>query len=244
MGAPVFLITGGSRGIGEAVALSAARAGHLVLLTYVSNKAAADRVVEQIRGQGGQAQALQADTSKEADIERMFAEADRLGRLTTLVYNSGITGPPSALVDAKTETLSRVLEVNLLGALISAREAVRRMSTRSGGQGGSIVFISSRASLYGGPGEYVWYAASKGGIDSLVTGLACEVATQGIRVNAVSPGVINTEIHASGRLDKILKMLPMQRAGEPEEVAAAVMFLASDTASYVSGANLAVGGGR
>jgi NAD(P)-dependent dehydrogenase (short-subunit alcohol dehydrogenase family) len=242
--ASVFLITGGSRGIGEAIALSAARAGYHVLLTYFSDKSAADSVVERIRAVGGKAQAIQADTSKEADVERLFAAAERLGRLGVLVYNSGITGANSRLADATTETISRVLEVNLLGALICGREAVRRMSTDSGGGGGSIVFISSRAALYGSPGEYVWYAASKGGIDSLVSGLAREVATQGIRVNAVSPGVIDTEIHAPGRLQSVLKLLPMQRAGEPEEVAAAVMFLASDAASYVSGANLAVGGAR
>ncbi len=174
----------------------------------------------------------------------MFAEADRLGRLSVFVYNSGITGKNSSLADVTTEIVSRVLEVNLLGALICGREAVRRMSTSFGGSGGSIVFISSRAAVYGGPGEYVWYAASKGGIDSLVSGLAREVATQGIRVNAVSPGVINTEIHAPGRVESVMKLLPMGRAGEPEEVAATVMFLASDAASCVTGANLAVGGAR
>ena len=244
MTVPVFLIAGGSRGIGEAVALSAARAGYFVLLTYLSNKSAADGVVAGIRGAGGQAQAVQVDTSIEADIERMFAEADRIGRLAVLVYNSGITGTPSALVDVKTATLAHVLQVNLLGAMIAARAAVHRMSTSSGGQGGAIVFISSRAASYGSPGEHVWYAASKGGIDSLVIGLAREVAMQGIRVNAVSPGMIETQIHPPGKLENVSKLLPMQRAGTPAEVAAAVMFLAADTASYVAGANLAVGGAR
>jgi NAD(P)-dependent dehydrogenase (short-subunit alcohol dehydrogenase family) len=242
--APVFLITGGSRGIGESIALSAARAGYFVLLTYLDRKIAAQGVVERIRAEGGKAQALQADTSKEEDVARVFAESDKLGRLAVLVYNSGITGANSPLADVKTETLARVLEVNLLGAMICARDAVHRMSTQKGGKGGSIIFISSRATLYGAPGEYVWYAASKGGLDSLTNGLAREVAAQGIRVNAVSPGVINTEIHAPGRLERVAQLLPMQRPGEPGEVAAAVMFLASDAASYVSGANLAVGGAR
>lgn len=237
-------MTGGSRGIGEAIALSAASAGYVVLLTYLSNQRAADSVVERIRATGGQAHAVQADTSKESDIARVFTEADRLGRLAALVYNTGITGPNSTLVEATTETLTRVLEVNVIGAMLCAREAVRRQSTQRGGRGGSIVFISSRAALYGSPGEYTWYAASKGAIDSLVNGLAREVATQGIRVNAVSPGVINTEIHAPGRVARVLDTLPMQRAGEPEEVASTVMFLVSDAASYVSGANIAVSGAR
>jgi NAD(P)-dependent dehydrogenase (short-subunit alcohol dehydrogenase family) len=215
-----------------------------VLLTYVSNKDAADGVVARIQAAGGRAQALQADTGKEADISRVFAESDRLGRLAALVYNGGITGPSSSLADVTTETLARVLEINLLGAMICAREAVKRMSTQKGGQGGSIVFISSRATAYGSPGEYVWYAASKGGIDSLTIGLGRELGMQGIRVNAVSPGMIKTDIHAPGRLDTFQKVLPMQRAGEPEEVAAAVMFLVSGAASYVTGANLAVSGAR
>jgi NAD(P)-dependent dehydrogenase (short-subunit alcohol dehydrogenase family) len=244
MSAPLFLITGGSRGIGAATALSAARAGYQVLLTYLQNQGAAEAVVARIREQGGQAQALQADTSNEADVARAFAVADRIGPVKALVYNGGITGTPSTLADAETATLRRVLDVNVLGAMICAREAVRRMSTRSGGAGGSIVFISSRASLHGSAGEYVWYAASKGAIDSLVIGLAREVATQGIRANVVSPGVINTEIHVPGRLERMSKFLPMERPGEPDEVAAAVMFCVSDAASYVTGANIAVGGGR
>jgi NAD(P)-dependent dehydrogenase (short-subunit alcohol dehydrogenase family) len=240
----VFLITGGSRGIGEAVAVSAAKEGYVVLLTYVSQKIAADGVVDRIRREGGAAHALQVDTSKEPEIERLFAEVDRLGSLSALVYNGGITGPSSPLADATAETLQRVIDVNLTGAMICAREAVRRMSTSHGGKGGSIVFISSRATLYGSPGEFVWYAASKGGVDSLTIGLAREVGGQGIRVNAVSPGPIRTDIHVPGKLEKIEKGLPMQRAGEPEEVATAVMYLVSDAASYVSGANLAVAGAR
>lgn len=241
---PIFLITGGSRGIGKAVALSAAQAGYRVLLTYLSQKAAADSVVEQIRAQGGEAEALPADTAKQEDVERIFAAAEKLGRIAVMVYNTGITGPNSTLAEAQPETLSRVIEVNLVGALYCARAAVRRMSTKMGGKGGSIVLISSRASVHGSAGEYTWYAASKGGLDSLVTGLSREVAMEGIRVNAVSPGMIDTGIHAPGRLERVAHLMPMQRAGTPEEVAAAVMFVVSKEASYVTGANIAVGGGR
>jgi NAD(P)-dependent dehydrogenase (short-subunit alcohol dehydrogenase family) len=241
---PVFLLTGGSRGIGEAIALQAAQAGYLVLFTYTSNEPAANAVTARIRAAGGEAQAVQADTGRVADIERLFAAADRLGRLAALVYNGGITGPSSPLAAASNETLQHVVDVNLTGALICSREAVRRMATSTGGQGGSIVLISSRASQYGSPGEHVWYAASKGGIDSLTLGLAREVGAQGIRVNAVSPGPIRTDIHVPGKLDAISAALPMRRAGEPAEVAAAVMFLVSEAASYISGANLAVAGAR
>ncbi|HEY8509536.1 MAG TPA: SDR family oxidoreductase [Steroidobacteraceae bacterium] len=243
MSAPVFLVTGGSRGIGEAVAVAAAREGFCVLLTFVQHESRAAEVVERIRNAGGQAHAIQADTAEEKDIHRIFAEADRLGRLATLVYNSGITGAHSPLVDASTETIDRVLAVNLRGAILCSREAVRRMSTRLGGSGGSIVLISSRASFYGSPNEFVWYAASKGGMDSFTYGLAREVATEGIRVNAVSPGPIVTEMHRPGKLEVGAKRSPMQRAGLPEEVASTVMFLASDAASYVTGANLVVSGG-
>jgi NAD(P)-dependent dehydrogenase (short-subunit alcohol dehydrogenase family) len=243
MSAPVFLVTGGSRGIGEAVAVAAARQGFCVLLTYVQHEGRAAEVVERIRGAGGQAHAIQADTGEESDILRVFAEVDRRGRLATLVYNSGITGAHSPLVDASTQTIDRVLAVNLRGAILCSREAVRRMSTRLGGTGGSIVLISSRAAFYGSPNEFVWYAASKGGMDSFTNGLAREVATEGIRVNAVSPGPIVTEMHRPGKLEVGAKRSPMQRAGSPEEVASTVMFLASDAASYVTGANIVVSGG-
>jgi len=243
MSAPVFLIMGGSRGIGEAVALAAARQGLFVLLTYASHKERAAQVVERIRAEGGQALAVQADTANEVDIGTVFREVDRLGKLTVLVYNSGITGPHSPLAEAETETIDRVLDVNLRGALLSAREAVRRMSTRFGGSGGAIVFISSRAAFYGSPNEFVWYAASKGGMDSLTNGLAREVANEGIRVNAVSPGPIATEMHRPGKLEVGAKRAPMQRAGTPDEVASTVLFLASAAASYVTGANLVVAGG-
>jgi NAD(P)-dependent dehydrogenase (short-subunit alcohol dehydrogenase family) len=244
MDTPVFLITGGSRGIGAAIAIRAARAGYVVLLTFAERSAAADHVVAEIRAAGGQAHAFRADTGKPADVTSLFAEADRLGRLAAMVYNGGITGPSSPLIDASDATLAQVVDVNLLGALLCSRESVRRMSTERGGRGGSIVLISSRAAFYGSPGEHVWYAATKGGVDSLVTGLAREVGGQGIRVNAVSPGPIDTEIHVPGKLDRIAGNLPMRRAGTPDEVASAVMYLVSDEASYVAGANLAVAGAR
>jgi NAD(P)-dependent dehydrogenase (short-subunit alcohol dehydrogenase family) len=241
---PLFLITGGSRGIGKAIALSAARAGYRVLFTYLSRKDAADGVIGEIRAAGGEAEALQADTSSAADVERIFAAAGKLGRMEVMVYNAGITGRNSTLAEAETAMLARVIEVNLIGALYCARAAVRCMSTKMGGKGGSIVMISSRAAVHGSPGEYTWYAASKGGIDSLVTGLALEVAAEGIRVNAVSPGMIDTSIHEPGRLERVKPLMPMRRPGTVDEVAAAVMFLVSKDASYVSGANIAAGGGR
>lgn len=241
---PVFIVTGGSRGIGAAIAADAAAAGYQVLLTYAGRADLAEAVVDEIRAKGGQAQAVRADTAKAEDIKRLFAVADELGRLAVLVYNGGIVGPSSGLLDATDETLSSVIDVNLTGALICSREAIRRMATTLGGQGGSIVLISSRAALYGAPGEHVWYAASKGGIDSLTMGLAREVGAIGIRVNAVSPGPIATDIHVPGKLERIAAGLPMQRVGQPSEVSAAVMFLVSDAASYVAGANIAVAGAR
>jgi len=244
MSAPVFLVTGGSRGIGAAIAADAGRAGYSVLLTYANEAAPAEAIASDIRAAGGLAEAVRADTGKPQDIQALFGAADRLGRLAVLVYNGGVTGGSGLLADVSDETLANVVDVNLTGAMIASREAVRRMSTRLGGQGGSIVLLSSRATLYGSPADHVWYAASKGGIDSLTYGLAREVGAEGIRVNAVSPGPIRTEIHSPGRLEKIEKSLPMGRAGEPGEVAAAVMFLASDAASYISGSVLAVGGGR
>ena len=239
----VMLVTGGSRGIGEAVAVAGAQRGYDVVLSYATNEARAAAVVQRIQAAGGRAHAVQADTGVEADIERLFAAVDARGRLTALVYNGGITGAHSPLADATTETIDAVLNVNLRGAILCSRAAIRRMSTRFGGQGGAIVLMSSRATFYGSPSEFVWYAASKGGVDSLTNGLARELGTEGIRVNAVSPGPIVTEMHRPGKLDVGAKRAPMQRAGTPEEVAETVLFLVSDAASYVTGANLAVAGG-
>jgi NAD(P)-dependent dehydrogenase (short-subunit alcohol dehydrogenase family) len=243
MPAGVLLVTGGSRGIGEAVAVLGARRGHDVVLSYASSAARAEAVVARIRDEGGNAEAVHADTARDGDIDRLFAAVDRRGRLATMVYNSGITGAHSPLADADTSTIDAVLDVNLRGAILCCRSAIRRMSTRFGGEGGAIVLVSSRASLYGSPNEFVWYAASKGGMDSLVNGLGREVAQEGIRVNAVSPGPIATEMHRPGRLEVAEKRSPMQRAGTPEEVAETVLFLASGAASYVTGANLSVSGG-
>jgi NAD(P)-dependent dehydrogenase (short-subunit alcohol dehydrogenase family) len=240
----VFLVTGGSRGIGAAVARAAGAQGYFVLLTYAGRADAAEEVVASIKALGGRAAAVQADTGRREDVARIFVAADQHGPLSALVYNGGITGGVGVLAEQTDETLASVIEVNLTGALLSCREAVRRMSSRQGGQGGSIVLISSRAASLGSPAQHVWYAASKGGIDSLTVGLAKEVAGEGIRVNCVSPGPIATEIHAAGRLDEIRDGLPMKREGTAEEVAAAVMFLTSDEASYIAGANIEVAGAR
>ncbi|MCW3835907.1 SDR family oxidoreductase [Sphingomonas canadensis] len=245
MTSPLFLVTGGSRGIGAAIARSAAVAGYRVLLSYAGRADAAEAVADAIRAEGGVAEAVRADTGRPEDVAALFAAADRMGGpLAAAVYNGGITGGVGMLADQDDATLARVIEVNLTGALIFAREAIRRMSTRLGGQGGSIVLLSSRASQIGSPAQHVWYAASKGGIDSLTIGLAKEVAAEGIRVNGVAPGPIVTEIHAEGHLDRIVDALPMKRIGEPQEVADAVMYLVSDRASYVAGTTILVAGAR
>ena len=243
MSKPVFLIVGGSRGIGAAVAQLAGAQGYEVVLTYAGQADRAAAVVDSIRTAGGSAHAVKADVSLEADIQALFQEVERIGPLKVMVFSSGITGTASTLMDASTDTIARVLDVNLLGAILCGREAVRRMSTDHGGTGGAIAFVSSRASTYGSPNEFVWYAASKGGLDSFAIGLAREVAAQGIRVNLVSPGPIDTEMHRPGRLDQGASRTPMQRAGTPLEAAEAVIFLVSDAASYITGANLAVSGG-
>lgn len=239
----LFLVTGGSRGIGAAIARRAAANGFEVILTYATQAARAEAVAADIRAAGGSARAVHADTGQPADVAALFAQVDSVGPLAAMVYNSGITGPASPIAAASVETLARVIDVNLTGALLCAREAVRRMARSAGGSGGNIVFVSSRAAQYGAAGEFVWYAASKGGIDSLTIGLAREVGGEDIRVNAVSPGPIDTEMHRPGRLAEGAARAPMGRAGTADEVAATVMFLVSDAAAYVSGANVSVAGG-
>jgi NAD(P)-dependent dehydrogenase (short-subunit alcohol dehydrogenase family) len=245
MARPVLLIAGGSRGIGAATARLAGARGYDVAVNYKSNSKAASAVVEAVKNSGGKAVALQGDMALEADIERVFAEAARaLGPVTHFVHSSGVIGKMSRLVDAPADVLREVIDVNLYGGMLCAREAVRRMSTARGGPGGAIVLISSIASLTSGANEYIFYAAAKAGIDALVVGLAREVAKEGIRVNAIRPGPTDTEIHEPGRLARVTPQLPMGRAGEPNEIAEAILFLLSDAASYVSGSVLNVSGGR
>lgn len=242
---PVLLIAGGSRGIGAATARLAGSRGYDVAVNYVSNNDAAASVVEAVKKAGGKSVALQGDMAIEADIVRVFDEAGKaLGPITHFVHSSGIIGKMSKFVDAPAKVLREVIDVNLYGGMLCAREAVRRMSTARGGPGGSIVLLSSIASVTGGAGEYVFYAAAKAGIDGLVVGLAREVAKEGIRVNAIRPGPTDTEIHEPGRLDRVTPMLPMGRAGKPDEIAESILFLLSDAASYISGAVLSVAGGR
>lgn len=245
----VLIVTGGGRGIGAAVARLAAGQGYAVCISYLNNRAAAEAVVASIAAQGGRAIAVQADVAVEAQVLRLFEQADAaLGRLTALVNNAGILERQSRVEDMDAARITRVLATNVVGSFICAREAVRRMSTRHGGMGGGIVNLSSRASRLGSPGEYVDYAASKAAIDTLTIGLAKEVAAEGIRVNAVSPGLIYTDIHASGgepgRVDRVKNAVPMQRGGYPEEVAQAVLWLLSEQASYTTGATIDVAGGR
>ena len=242
---PVLLIAGGSRGIGAATARMAAQRGYDVAVNYKSNAKAAAAVVEDVKKSGRQTLALQGDMSVEADIERVFDEtAKALGPITHFVHSSGIPGKNSRLDAASAETIRGVIDVNLYGGILCARAAVRRMSTAHGGKGGSIVMLGSVASVTGGAGEYVFYAAAKGGIDSLTIGLAREVAKEGVRINTIRPGPTVTEIHEPGRLERITPLLPMQRPAEPDEVAETILFLLSDAASYITGALINVSGGR
>jgi NAD(P)-dependent dehydrogenase (short-subunit alcohol dehydrogenase family) len=242
---PVLLIAGGSRGIGAATARMAAQRGYDVAVNYLNNAKAAAAVVEDIKKSGRQGLALQGDMSVEADIERVFDETTQaLGPITHFVHSAGIPGKNSRLDGASAQTIREVIDVNLFGGILCARAAVRRMSTAHGGKGGSIVMLGSIASVTGGVGEYVFYAAAKGGIDSLTIGLAREVAMEGVRINTLRPGPTVTEIHEPGRLERITPLLPMKRPGEPEEVAEAVLFLLSDAASYISGALLNISGAR
>jgi len=243
------IITGGSRGIGAAIARLAGARGYGVALSFVRDAAAAESVVQDIFRGGGRAVAVQADVVQERDILNLFQTAHReLGRIAGLVNNAGITGGFARVESVSAEKVSQVFTVNVVGAILCAREAVRRMSTRNGGAGGSIVNISSRAAHTGAAGEWVHYAASKGAIDSFTIGLAREVATEGIRVNAVAPGLIETDLHAANgapdRLTRLAPSIPMGRAGKPEEVAEAVLWLLSREASYTTGTILEVGGGR
>lgn len=245
----VLLVTGGSRGIGAAVALLGAREGYRVAVNYSASAAAAEAVVAQIVGGGGDAFAIAGDVGKEADVLAMFtAVRERWGPIDALVNNAGVVGHKARLEDMDLARLDWVMRINVLGTLLCSREAVRHMSTRNGGKGGGIVNLSSVAAELGAPGTYVDYAASKGAIDSFTVGLAREVATEGIRVNAVRPGIIDTEIHASSgmpnRVVDAAGIIPMQRAGSADEVAAAVIWLLSDAASYTTGALLTVSGGR
>jgi NAD(P)-dependent dehydrogenase (short-subunit alcohol dehydrogenase family) len=245
----VLLVTGGSGEIGAATAIKAARQQYKICMSYLSHKDRADAVLSKIQDIGGQALAVQADTSKEDDVSALFARCQKeLGPVTHLVNNAGIIGHMSKVVDLPLTVLKRVLEVNVIGYFLCAREAIRSMSIERGGSGGVIVNVSSRASALGGPNEWVHYAASKGAVDTMTIGLAKEVAAEGIRVNAVNPGLIDTSFHASagdpGRLARLTHTVPMGRAGSVDEVAEAVMFLLSDNASYITGVCLDVSGGR
>jgi NAD(P)-dependent dehydrogenase (short-subunit alcohol dehydrogenase family) len=249
MALPIMLVTGGSRGIGAAPALMAAARGWRVALSYKDNAQAADAVVGQILAAGGTAIAVRADVSSEADVLRLFSTVDeQLGALSVLVNNAGMLEQQMRLDQMALDRWQRVFNANVFGSFLCAKQAVLRMSTTYGGHGGSIVNVSSAASRIGSPNEFIDYAAAKGAIDSMTIGLAKEVATEGIRVNAVRPGLIHTEIHASagepGRVDRAKSGVPMQRGGTAEEVAEAIMWLASEQASYVTGTLLDVTGGR
>ncbi len=245
----VLLVTGAGRGIGAAVAMRAARSGWRVGVNYAANDAAAATVVREIEENGGTAVAIKGDVGNEADVLRLFETVDRdLGPLTALVNNAGVVDFRARVDEVSAGQLERMFRINVTGAFLCAREAVRRMSTRHGGRGGAIVNISSAAARLGSPGQYVHYAASKGAVDVLTIGLAREVAAEGIRVNAVRPGIIDTEIHASGgeprRAAELGPGQPMGRAGTADEVAAAVLWLLSDESSYTTGAFVDVSGGR
>ena len=246
---PSLLITGGSRGIGAATAVLAARRGWDVAINYTRDADAAERVAAQVRAVGRRALVIQADVAEEPEVLAMFAAVDReFGRLSGLVNNAGVVDMPARVDEMSLQRLQRMFAINLTGSFLCAREAVRRMSTKRGGAGGAIVNLSSAASKLGSPGQYVDYAASKAGVDLMTLGLAREVATEGIRVNAVRPGIIDTEIHASGglpdRARQVAPQVPMQRAGSADEVAQAIVWLLSNDASYTTGAVLDVTGGR
>jgi NAD(P)-dependent dehydrogenase (short-subunit alcohol dehydrogenase family) len=244
-----ILITGGSRGIGRATALLAAERGWQIAINYAGNREAAEQTAAEIRKKGARAALIQGDVSVEADVVDMFEKAEHeLGPLDGVVINAGIVAPASKLADMDAERMRRVFEINVLGAYLCAREAARRLSASRGGKGGAIVLLSSMAARLGAPGEYVDYAGSKGAIDTLTVGLARELGPEGVRVNAVRPGLIETEIHAtSGSPDRAARLgsaTPIGRAGLPEEVAEAIIWLLSDAASYITGAIVDISGGR
>lgn len=245
----IALVTGGSRGIGKATSLLLAQHGYKVVVNYLRNKQAADDVVNTIIANGGEALALRADIADELQVMAMFVEIDNaFGPLTALVNNAGILFQQSTIENLTAERINRVLATNVTGYFLCCREAVKRMAWRHGGEGGAIVNVSSAASRLGAAGEYVDYAASKGAVDTLTTGLAVEVAAQGIRVNGVRPGFIYTEMHASGgeegRVDRVKTALPMQRGGQPEEIAEAILWLLSEKSSYVTGTFIDAAGGK
>ncbi len=247
---PVLLVTGGSRGIGAATCIMAARRGYDVAVNYHSNAAAAAAVVASCEAAGARALAIQGDTASATDIIRVFAEAKAaLGPLSHVVNNAGITGKGSPLAEADTGLIRACIDVNVTGAILVAREAVRALTANAAAPGRAIVNISSAAATLGSPGEYVWYAASKGAIDTLTIGLAKELAPLGIRVNAVAPGITETDIHAlssgePGRIARIAPMVPLQRAATPDEIAEAILFLLSEASAYTTGIILRVAGGR
>jgi NAD(P)-dependent dehydrogenase (short-subunit alcohol dehydrogenase family) len=244
----VAIITGGSRGIGRATAIAAAARGFRICVGYASNEAAARQVVAAIEAKNGKAIAVKCDVSRESDILALFKAADEFGTLGALINNAGIVGRTSRVDEMSAERISQMMAVNVTGSMLCAREAVKRMSTRHGGKGGVIVNLSSVAAKLGSPNTYVDYAASKGAIDSFTIGLGHEVAGEGIRVAAIRPGLIDTDIHASGgepdRAHKLSHMVPMKRVGTADEIANAIVWLMSDEASYVTSAILDVSGGR
>jgi NAD(P)-dependent dehydrogenase (short-subunit alcohol dehydrogenase family) len=245
----ILIVTGGSRGIGAATARLAAQRGYAVCVNYAHNKIAAQSIADEIKEEGGQAIAVACDISSEPEVVRLFESVDKaFGRVTDLVNNAGVLERQVRVEQMDAARLNRIFATNVTGAFMCAREAVRRMSTRHGGGGGAIVNVSSAAARLGAPGEYVDYAASKAAIDTFTIGLAKEVATEGIRVNGVRPGVIYTDIHASGgepgRVDRVKSSVPMRRGGRVEEVAHAILWLLSDEASYTTGAFIDVAGGR
>ena len=245
----IMVVTGGSRGLGAATARLAAQRGYDLCVNYLGNAEGAEAVVRDVEAAGRRAIAVQADVSKEDQVERLFETVDKeLGTVTALINNAGITGPSSRLDAVEAETLKRVLDINVLAVMLCSRSAIRRMSTKFGGAGGGIVNISSVAANLGMGGDYVWYATTKGAIDSLTIGLANEVAREGIRVNAVAPGLVATDIHIGAndpdRPARLGPTVPMGRCGEPGEIAEPILWLLSEAASYTTGAVLRVGGGR